>query len=391
MNRALNTLNQRKKNRITLLITSLQCGGAQVQLLELAIHLKESGWRVNVVHLLNKNDFVEDFEKFCIPVDSLKMPKGVPDIRAIWKLAWLLKKHRTCILHSHLFHANFLARITRIIKPVPVLLSSIHTTKEGGRWQDIIYRLTDPLCNLTTNVSQDAVDNYLKRGAVPHNKILLVRNFVDTQKFCPDKYVEKKIRNELDIEDHFCWLSVGYFGKQKDYPNLLQAFVHVLQNNPRTLLLICGTGPLKKQMEDLVFRLNLSRNVRFLGLRRDVENIMNAADAYVMSSVREGMPIVLLEASSVGLPIVATDVGGNREIIKTGSSGFLVPAQQHLNLANAMIQMMQLDSSTRKMMGDYSRKNIVNHFSIQTGVKRWENLYRKMLIVDKNHKERVKI
>ena len=367
------------QKRLTVLVTTLQFGGAQTLLLNLAICLKQSGWHVNVIYMRPPYDFAQEFDAAGIPVDSLGMVKGVPDPRAIWRLAKLLRQYETRVLHSHLFHANILGRIVRIVQPVPGVISTMHNIKEGGKWRDLIYRLTDSLCDLTTNVSQAAVDRYLSGGAVPTSKIKLVPNCVDTLYFSPNPESRTALRRELDLNGQFCWLAVGYLEEQKDYPNMLQAFAQVVDQFPNSVLLICGTGPLLSELEELATTLNVATKVKFLGIRRDIPKLMNAVDAYVMSSAWEGMPIVLLEASSVGLPVVTTDVGGNREVVKDGQGGFLVPALQPSALAETMIKLMQLNRLQREQMGQFNREEAIAHFSIEAGVKRWENLYGEIL------------
>lgn len=110
-------------------------------------------------------------------------------------------------------------------------------------------------------------------------------------------------------------------------------------------------------------------------MRKDIPALMNAADAYVMSSSWEGMPLVLLEASSVGLPIVTTDVGGNREVVIDGKSGFLVPPKNSEALAQAMLKMMDLPEKLRKSMGQAGRKYIKENYSLEHVVDMWEELY----------------
>lgn len=119
--------------------------------------------------------------------------------------------------------------------------------------------------------------------------------------------------------------------------------------------------------------------MRFLGLRKDVPELMNAADAYVMSSAWEGMPMVLLEAHASGLPIVATDVGANREVVREGVSGFLVWPRSPEALAGAMERMLALDQGDRVLMGLRGREWVEEHFSLDKIVERWEALYLSLL------------
>jgi len=107
---------------------------------------------------------------------------------------------------------------------------------------------------------------------------------------------------------------------------------------------------------------------------------MNATDAYVMSSIWEGMPLVLLEAQASGLPIVATDVGGNREVVIDGVTGFLVPPKDPEALAQAMLRLMELPKEKRQEMGEAARQHILANFSLDRVVDKWEALYRELLV-----------
>jgi len=132
---------------------------------------------------------------------------------------------------------------------------------------------------------------------------------------------------------------------------------------------------LKKDIKNLARLLNIKNKVIFLGIRRDIPEIMSAADAYVMSSAWEGLPMVLLEAASMGLPIVATDVGGNREIVFNGKNGFLVPAKNSEELANAMLNLMRLSPEDRINMGIWGRNYVIEHYSLEHIVDIWESIY----------------
>ncbi len=125
--------------------------------------------------------------------------------------------------------------------------------------------------------------------------------------------------------------------------------------------------------------LDLEDKVRFLGVRRDVPDLMNAADAYVMSSAWEGMPMVLLEAEACGLPVVATDVGGNSEVILNNKSGYIVPPGDSEALAAAIVKMMALSEAERRAMGRAGRAHIEANYSLERVVDQWEELYRELL------------
>jgi glycosyltransferase involved in cell wall biosynthesis len=358
--------------------TGLAYGGAETQVVRLATRLKLRGWEVSVVSLMPPKAYVEDLEAAGIPVFSLGIRRKWPDLRPVLRLTRIIRKRQPHIIHSFMVHANLLARLVRLFAPVPVLICSARNVDEGGRLREILYRLTDPLCDLTTQVSQDGLERYVRVGAVPRHKIRYIPNGVDTERFKPNLEDRLKVRKELGV-DGFVWLAVGRFDPPKDYPNMLQAFARVINKHSNTMLLIAGDGPLRETMENMARELGIERRIKFLGIRRDVPQLMNAVDAYVMSSSWEGMPNVLLEASATGLPIVATNVGGNSEVVLDGITGFLVPPRNPEALAEAMLRMMDLPEEKRREMGKAARKHVEDNFSLDRVVDMWEALYRELL------------
>jgi len=372
--------------RILFLVTGLAYGGAETQVVYLATRFKSRGWEVGVVSLIPPKAYIEDLEKADVLVFSLDIRRKLPDPRPILRLVQIIRKWQPDVVHSHMVHANLLARIVRPLAPFPVLVCTAHSIDEGGRLREVLYRLTDPFCDLTTQVSQAGLERYVHVGAVPRHKICYIPNGVDTERFKPNLEDRLKVRKELGVEG-FVWLAVGRFDPPKDYPNMLQAFARVVHKHLNTMLLIAGDGPLRKTMENMTRELGVEKHVKFLGIRRDIPQLMNAADAYVMSSEWEGMPMVLLEASACGLPIVATNVGGNAEIVLDGQTGFLVPPKSPEALSQAMLRMMDLPEEVREKMGKQARKHIESNFSLDRIVDCWEALYYELL----NHSSRGKV
>lgn len=359
--------------------TGLAYGGAETQLVHIAIRLKARGWEVCVVSLMPPRAYAEELERTGIPVVSLDICRKLIGLRPVLLLARLIRKWQPSIVHSFMVHANLLARSLRLLVPIPVLICSARSLNEGGRLRELLYRLTDPLCDLTTQVSRAGLERYVQIGIVPAHKIRYIPNGVDTGRFYPDPEVRKRLREDLRLGKRFVWLAVGRFAPPKDYPNMLRAFAVVVHEYPEALLLIAGDGPLRPSMEKLTEDLHISTHVKFLGVRRDIPNLMNAADAYVMSSAWEGMPNVLLEAHATGLPIVATDVGGNREVVIEGVTGFLVPPRNPDALAQTMIRLMDLSEEERRRMGEAARRHINENFNLDRVIDQWEDLYRELL------------
>ncbi|MGQ9881922.1 MAG: glycosyltransferase [Armatimonadota bacterium] len=367
------------RKAIVFVITSLGIGGAETQLVQLTTRLKQRGWAVKVVSLLPLRGYADELQEADIPVRSLDIQRKIPDPHYFLQLARFIRQWKPAVVHSHMFHANLLARLSRPLANPPVLISTAVSVREGGRIRELLYRLTDPLCDMTVQICQAGMERYVQVGAVPAHKIRHIPNGVDTERFRPDPAVRQQARCELGVDKLFTWLAVGRLEQPKDYPNMLRAFARVRQAQTDTILLIAGDGPLHAEIEALVHTLGIGSSVRLLGLRQDVPALMNAADAFVLSSSREGLPNVLLEAHATGLPAVVTNVGGNREVLLNETTGFLVSPGDPVALAEGMLRLMTLPEQERRRMGQHAREHILANFSIDTVVEQWENLYLELL------------
>ena len=365
--------------RILFLSTSMGMGGADSQLLSAARELSARGHQVRIVSLTPLGPMGHQAREAGLSTESLDMRRGMPDPRALLRLARLVRAWRPEVVHSHMVHANLMARALRLIAPVPALVSTIHNVYEGGRLRMAAYRLSNGLVDHMTIVSQAAYDRFVKDRIVPERMLRLVPNGVDTARFrevAPD--AREAVRRSLGLEDEFVWLAVGRFETAKDYPNMLRAFSLVRAGEPRAKLVLVGRGSLQEETEALVRELGLE-GVRFAGVRTDVPEVMSAADGYVMSSAWEGMPMVLLEAAAAGLPIVSTRVGGNHEVVLQERTGLLVPPSDHEALGKAMLLLTRLPEAERRRMGERGREHIRAHYDLARVAERWEGLYREVL------------
>lgn len=362
-------------NKVLFLITGLDHAGAEMQVIELARGLFQKGWSVLIISLITPSLDIKELMKEGINCNTLNMSKGVPDPRAIWKLRRIIKDFKPDIVHSHMVHANLLARITRLFTTVPVLVSTAHNTNEGGKLRMLLYRVTDRLCDLMTNVSQEAVDSYIRKKVSSKNKLIFVPNGINLKKFSKNTGDSEQIRRELGLQDEFIWLAVGRLSEAKDYATLIKSFDQVLKINSNGILLVAGVGEEREALDKLTKSLGLENKIKFLGIRNDIPRLMNASNAYVMSSLWEGMPMVLLEASACELPMVATDVGGNREVVKEGISGYLSKSADSSHLAAKMLSIMSLSNEEREEMGRNGRNYVMEHYEMDHIIAKWESLY----------------
>jgi glycosyltransferase involved in cell wall biosynthesis len=367
--------------RVALLTTSLARGGAESQIVQCAMALRRRGWETAVVSLLDAAAFVEELASEGVPVHSLGMRPGHANPRGLVRLIGFLRVFRPQILHSHLFHANLAARVVRLFAPVPVVISTLHSVAESSRdrtgveLRDWAYRLTDPLADMVTAVSEAVADRHRSHGAARAAKLRVIPNGVDTSRYRPDLARRKSMRREMGIEERFVWLAAGRLLWKKDHASLLRAFAR----QPDAVLLIAGEGPESDRLRLQVRELAMEARVRFLGTREDLPALMNAADGFALSSVVEGLPMVLLEAAASGLPAVATDAGGVRACVADGETGFVVPRSDGDALAAAMSRLALLPAQTRARMAKAARAWAVERFDIDTVTAEWERTYRELL------------
>ena len=367
--------------RILFLSTSMGMGGADSQLLAAAQGLRDQGHEVRIVSLTALGPMGFRARDLGIPTESLEMARGVPDPRGLARLVRMVRSWRPDVLHSHMVHANLMARALRLVTPVPLLVSTIHNVYEGGPLWMAAYRLTNRMVDGMTIISEAAADRFIRERIVPAKLLRVIPNGVDPEPFRPVSPAERDdTRRRLGLGHEFTWLAVGRFEVAKDYPNMLQAFATVRERHPETVLLLVGRGSLQRETEALAQRLGLGDAVRFLGVRDDVPTLVSAADGYVMSSAWEGMPMVLLEAAAGGLPVVTTRVGGNHEAILDGATGFLAPARDSGALAAAMLRLMALPETARREMGEQGREHVRANHGLARVVERWEALYRELSV-----------
>ncbi|WP_068699429.1 glycosyltransferase [Paenibacillus yonginensis] len=361
--------------KVLFLITGLDYAGAEAQVVQLSRMFRGAGFVVQLISMIEPAAYLEELTAMGVGVLTLGMRKGVPDPRAVFRLRRLVRSFRPDVVHSHMVHANLLARVTRLFVRMPVLACTAHSIHEGGRIRTWLYRLTDRMCDVMTNVSQEAVNRYVTIKASPPDKIRLMPNGIDMERFCFSARARMQIRQKLGVEGRFVWLAVGRLAPEKDYQTMLGAFSEVCRSFPQTMLLIAGIGPEEAELKRYCETAGLGEQVRFLGLRTDIPELMHGADAYLMSSKWEGLPMVLLEAGASGLPIVATDAGGNREIVQHGVNGYLSTPSDPTALAGEMRKLLGLSSRRRAAMGRLSRERISRDYDIRAIARRWEVLY----------------
>lgn len=352
-------------------------GGAERQAMLLAKGLRRRGWRVSVVVLSGDGGAAAAELRSCgVAFTSLEMRKGLADPRGWIRFYRWLKREQPDVLHAHLPHAAWLCRWSRLAAAVPVVVDTLHSSCTGKSGRRFGYAFSRWLPDHVTAVSHATSVSHLAAGMVREERLSILGNGIEVAAWAPNIQARATARRQLGLTGEFLWMAVGRLEAVKDYPTLLRAMTRAPEN---ARLLILGTGPLEAELMRQAAQLGLKHRVRFLGFEPNVERWMQAADGFVLSSRYEGLPMVLLEAGACGVPAVATDVPGTREVVVDGVNGWLARAGDPNNLHEAMTRLMGMPLEERYAMGECAQRRVIMEFSMDIVLNRWEQLYESLL------------
>jgi glycosyltransferase involved in cell wall biosynthesis len=278
---------------------------------------------------------IDELEALDVPVTRLGSGSG-SDPRWVLDLAKLVRRERIDVVHAHSPMPASVARpLVRVFSPRTKLVYTEH-----NRWDRfsaptrIANMVTYPLNHVTFAVSDDCRDTVSPRL---RPKVQTLIHGIDVDEVASHNADREHMRADLGIDDDAIVVgTVANLRKQKNYPLLLEVAKRVIAEHPNVLFLSVGQGPLEAELKDLHTQLGLGDRFRFLGFRSDVHSVMSAFDIFCLSSDHEGLPVALMEAKALGLPVVATGVGGIPEAVVDGVDGALVPPGDSDGLAEAV-------------------------------------------------------
>ncbi len=364
--------------------------GARIRVAHVVGYLHFGGKEGGIVNLVNRLD-PERFESFAftyLPGGhhaqrlDLSRCKVIPlgnrmggGATFAMRLAKAFRRHRIDIAHTHswgtLLEGLFAARVTG----VPVVIHGEHGTMiTRSRWHVLVQRFAWGRMDQVLSVSEELRMKLASTMSFPVERIRAIPNGVDLSRF-GSRIAREESRARLGLpRDSFILGTVGRLVPVKAYPVLLEAARQVFDRVPEAALAIGGGGPLENELRAWVSAKNLDRRVHFLGFRHDAPELYNALDVFVLASDSEGMSNTILEAMASRLPVVATAVGGNPELVAEGITGHLVPPRNSERLAEAIVR-LHADAAARVRMGASGRLRVEREFSIERMVQAYEALY----------------
>ncbi len=367
------------------IIDTMGVGGAETQLLRIIPYLTSLNWDIRLITIKDKNEFRDELGKRGVAFSSLGFSSGflafARNVRLLVTEINKCKSRNRVIIHSHIVSSNLFSRfLTFFLSGSPVLVNTVHNTNEGSPLRYLMYKLTKNRVDFISAMSRSAIEVHQRKRVSRIDRLHLVHNGIDLNYFQKNVQVRDKMREDFKVSDAFVWLAVGNLSPQKNFANLLHAWKLLIQMTERNLrLFIIGEGAEKDKLQRFILEHDLEDSVHLLGHRNDVQNMMNMADGYVMSSDWEGFPMVLLESAATQLPIVATDVGGNSEIVRDEISGYLCPPGNEHALTESMKKIVELPVEELEMMGRAGRKHVQENFSVESIAKQWNDIYESLL------------
>lgn len=362
------------------LITWLPVGGIERRLVGVLPRLRAKGWRVAVICLRERGALADDLEREGVPVETVPL-KSRLDPGSIQRLARRLKELKPAIVHSHMYRSNVPGTIAARLAGVRTCFAQVHNV---GTWESWRQRWLDAsLCRWRAGVvcvSGAVRDDVVRALGIPQQKAPVLYNGIDTGRFAPDEAVRARTRAELRLDDDETMALVpARLHPQKTPLAVLEAFARARTHlhGHALRLMFAGDGPLEGDLRDAVGRAGLGGIVQLLGRRDDMPRLFNAADVVVLSSTKEGFSNAIVEALASGRPVIAADVGGNREAIDRPEVGWIHGAGDTAALEAQIVEAMGDREALAARAPACRARGLC--FSIETMIDATDALYREAL------------
>lgn len=324
-------------------------GGLEKVVLSIVKNIDRSRFNPSFCTLLRPEpELMSKLEQFDLPCYVLQK-KDKLDVSLFFRLRKVLAAENVQIINSHDIGATLYAAPAARLAGVGRVVHTDHSQIMTMRQHLGVYRwIFRNLVTYSITVSKDLESYLIKELRISADRVSTIPNGIDTDEFATERdlsylYEEFKIAKDDKIVG-----SIGRLKKQKGMKYLLYAFKIVVETMPEAKLLIVGDGELRKELEALRDELRLRDNVIFTGIRNDIPALLQFFDLFALSSLWEGQPITIMEAMAAGKPIVATDVGGNAEILMRDNLGKIVPPKDHKALADSILFVLANESRARE-------------------------------------------
>lgn len=349
-----------------LFITSSECGGTGRMTLLYAKILQQAGYNCRLI-IMQWRDYGFKLRPF-IPDDLLydimQYSSHIMNIRLI---SYIYKMKPDCVFYSFTSKTSIIALAKLLLPRLKVIYRECMPPPTHRKWEILLGRVTLPYVDMIISQTKEMKLEIMQTYHIRSNKIHVINN--PTDKVFIQKSLNEK--HKFNHPDYTHILAIGRVVKQKDFVTLIKAFSIVQKQNPQSMLHIVGQYWLdeyKKELDRLIEDLSLTENVFFEGFQSNPYKYMAASNVFVLSSVYEGLPNVLLEAMFVGIPVVSTRcIPYIGQVIKEGVNGYSVPVGQPNELAEAMLKALTLHIKERYVDVNHSEGKIIRQLKTIIG------------------------
>ena len=357
---------------VLLVTQDLQRAGAQRQCVELALGLsRRPGWRVEVVTLTPDGPLAEELTAGGVPLVAAHR-RWRWDLSPIGRIADRLRGGQFDVLHSLMFLPNFYSRLARLRHRPRLVISSLRSTGIEGVPRYVAEVLMAPLCDLIIANSEAGRRDLIAKG-VAARRLAVVRNGLDLTRFAA-----LASRSQGPTDGPRIGM-VAQMEARKDQAGLVEAFARIAGEFPGARLILAGGGSLRPRVEASIRRAGLEKRVDLPGTIDRPELLYGSLDLYVQASAsQEGTSNSIIEAMASGLPVIATDIGGNREVLEHGVSGLIVPAGRPDRLAASIASLLG-DAALARRLGNAARERALRLYSRDTMIEAMIGIYESAL------------
>ncbi|HEX8087358.1 MAG TPA: glycosyltransferase [Blastocatellia bacterium] len=372
-----------RRPRVLHLINSFEIGGTERQAVALLGRLNRERYDVKLAVLRNRGPFYKEIEgRFPnVPEFPLTSFYNLNALRQLARLRALMVRERIDILHAHDFYAGMIGAAAARLAGARVIACQRHLKLSNRPAHEWGTRLTHRMAHRILVNSEAIRDHILSRDGAHAGKIVVIKNGISSAADSPEtRGLRDSIRRELEL-DVDCKLvgMVARLQPVKGHRFFVEAAARVISKEPKAQFVLVGDGPLKSDIEDQAAKLGLKGRVRLLGDRADAAGLVASFDLLVLASLHEGLPNAVMEAMAAGVPVVATAVGGTKELIADGETGYLVPPADSDALSER-ITFALANVADRSRVAAAGRRFISAEFGMGRMVKSVEKLYDELML-----------
>jgi len=360
------------------LIEGFRIGGAEVNLLEQIKQLTLMGYDQAVCSFDDVGALKAEYQRLGIPLYIIQRRHRF-DPAVFIKLYRLIRKEKFSIIQTVLFYPDVVGVLTGLAVGVGTRIS-VETASHYNEffspvYRRLMYRTAMKHVTKIIAVSDEVKKSIVQRERIQSSRITVIPNAVDLKLFDAVTLGAEKKKKELGIVNSYPVLGVvARLTPVKGHSVLIRGVSKLVKKYPKIHCLFIGDGELEPDLKKQINDAGLKRNFSFLGFRQDVSTLLSTLDIFVLPSLTEGMPNVILEAMACSVPIIATHVGGIPEVVKDGWNGLLIPPEDPENLALSILRLFK-DRTLRIQMGRNGRKHVQEKYSLDIQIQRFIQIY----------------